>query len=106
MSKLEGLIRSEVPTGSDRLTIEKWFDQYGIQHQYFSDTRGAMDAGRTMPQLAGLKSEELSGMVSGLIKGPNANVHPIFHGEISVYFFLDMKGRYVGHLVHTLTYTP
>jgi len=106
VAKLERLIEAEVPPDCGRKTVEAWFDQHGIRYTWFEDTTGAMRGHQTMPQLAGLRSEDLSGMLCGEISGPEANVDLIFPGRISVYFFFDKQGRRVGHLVDPFVYMP
>jgi hypothetical protein len=104
VAKLERLIQLEVPRECDRATVEAWFDRHGIRQSWFEDTTGDMRGQQTMPQLAGLRSSDLSGMVRGDIVGPAANVDWVFPGRISIYFFFDKQGRRVGHLVDLFVY--
>jgi hypothetical protein len=106
VAKLERLIQAEVPQGCDRTTVEAWFNHHGICYDWFEDTTGDMRGRSTMPQLVGLRSENLSGMLRGVIEGPEANVDLIAPGKISVYFFFDKQGRRVGHLVAPFAYMP
>jgi hypothetical protein len=106
VAKLERLIQAELPQGCDRAAAEAWFDRHGIRYGWFEDTTGDMRGHQTMPQLAGLQSNELSGMMRGDIAGPEANVSLIVPGRISVYFFFDKQGRRVGHLVDPFEYWP
>jgi hypothetical protein len=104
-SKLERLIRQEVPDGCERSQVEAWFDRHGIKHQYSVVTAGP-EEGDTMPHLAGLKNEDLSGMVCGSILAPEANVSLFVRGEITVCFFLDKQGRLKGHYIREFGYMP
>src|SRR5207249_2843833 len=70
VAKVERWIKEEVPPGCDRQFVEAWFDRHGISHDWTDDTEGAKRDHKTLPQLAGLRSEELSGMVYGKISGP------------------------------------
>src|SRR5262245_6672350 len=85
VSRLESLIAVEVPATADRATVEKWFDAKGISHSYYADTTGDRAGPNTMPMLAGLRDEDLSGMVRGWIDGPQANVGFFNSGRITVY---------------------
>ena len=99
VGKLERSIRAEVPAGCDRPTVEAWFEKHRIAHSWSEDTTKAMSGHETMPQLAGLRSEELSGEVHGGIEGPESTVWLIFTSRITIYFFFDKKGRKVDHYV-------
>jgi hypothetical protein len=101
---LERLIREEIPANSGREEVEAWFDRHGIPYTYFGKTTRDREGEKTMPQLAGLRDEDLSGMVRGEISGPDANVSLFFSGHIEVYFFFDKKGRLAGHLILTDVY--
>ena len=96
---LERLIREEVPAGCARREAEGWFDRHGIRHSYFADTTGDQYGHDTMPTLAGLRAEDLGGMVRGTIDGSDANVGFLATGTVQVYFFFDKRGLCVGHLV-------
>lgn len=104
-ARLEDLIVAEVPGACDRTHVEAWFDKHGIEHLYFADTTGDQAGKNTMPMLAGLRDEDLSGMVRGRIDGPEANVGFGESGRISVYFFFDKQGKMVGHLVYVFVYS-
>jgi hypothetical protein len=106
VSKLEELIKLEVPGNCDRRDIEVWFDRHNIEHQYIADTGADTESGKTMPDLAGLERKRLTGMVRGIIQGNRANVSFLFDGEIKVYFFLDIGGRQAGHYIHSFAYMP
>jgi hypothetical protein len=105
VAKLERLIEAEVTPHCDRQQVEAWFDRHGIPHKYSVDTTGSRYGDQTMPMLAGLRDEDLGGMVGGGIEGPQANLGFLRNGRISVYFFLDKQGRVVGHLVHPFVYS-
>jgi hypothetical protein len=59
-----------------------------------------------MPELAGLKNEDLCGMVRGTIEGAEANVSLLVSGRIMIYFFLDKEEHCVGHWIQEVAYTP
>lgn len=105
VARLEQLIAAEVPAGCDRLQAEAWFDRHGIEHSYFVDTTGDRSGNSTMPRLAGLRDEDLSGMVRGWIEGPEANVGFGSSGRITIYFFFDKKGHCAGHLIDPFVYS-
>ncbi len=105
VTKLEALIGAEIQPGCNRQQAEAWFDKHSIQHSYFSDTTGDRSGNSTMPMLAGLRDQDLSGMVRGSITGPEANVGFWENGTIRVYFFFDKQGTCVGHLVFPLVYS-
>jgi hypothetical protein len=65
VARLEALIAAEVPFDADRQAVEKWFDRHGIAHSYIVDTTGDRASQSTMPMLAGLRDEDLGGMVRG-----------------------------------------
>jgi hypothetical protein len=99
---LEELIAAEVPLGCNRQQAEAWFDQHGIEHDYCTDTTGDRAGDRTMPMLAGLRDQDLGGMVRGWIPPTEAEDPNM---RITAYFFLDKQGRCVGHLVHPFVYS-
>jgi len=105
VARLEHLIEVEVPADCDREQAEVWFERHGIQHSYFTDTTGDRSGQRTMPMLANLRDEDLSGMVRGWIEWPEANVGFRSSGRIQIYFFFDKEGRRIGHLVHPVVYS-
>jgi hypothetical protein len=104
VSKLERLIRAELPPLCDRAAAEAWFNRHGIAFAWFHDTTGDVSGKKTMVQIAKLRSSQLSGMLRGDIEGSQANVDWIFPGRISVYLFFDKEGMLVGHLVHPFVY--
>lgn len=106
VSKLERLIRTELTPGCDRQQLESWCDRHGIPRAYFTDTMADFLGGRTAPGSAGLRAEDLSGMVRGVIEGPQANVSLFLNGRITVYLFLDRQGRWKGHWIEPFAYTP
>jgi len=99
VTKLESLLAVEIQVGCDRQHVEAWLDKHEIQHSYWADTTGDRSGHSTMPMLAGLRDEDLSGMVRGWIKGSEANLGFLENGEIRVYFFFDKQGACVGHWV-------
>ena len=102
---LEQLIQAEVPPDCDLKQALAWFDRHGIQREYFADTTGDRVGRRTMPMIAGLRDEDLSGMARGWIDGLDANLGFGRSVRITVYFFFDHQGRRVGHLVHPFVYS-
>ena len=106
VSKLEKLIRAELSPGCDRRQLESWFDRHGISCSYSTDMTADFLGGRTAPGSAGLRAEDLSGMVRGTIEGPDANVGLLTAGRITVYLFLDRQGRWVGHWIKPFAYMP
>lgn len=102
---LENRIQQEIGPGSDRGQVERWFEKHRIEHWYAADTTQDRAGSQTMPEIAGLRDAELSGMVRGWIDGPDANVGGGSNGRITIYFFLDKQGRVVGHLVHPFVYS-
>lgn len=106
VDKVQRLIRAEVPPGCDRGAAESWFDRHGIRHFWFDDVTGDRRGGRTMPDMAGLRSDQLLGMLRGDIEGADADVDWLFPGRIGVYFFFDRQGRRVGEVVDPLVYMP
>jgi hypothetical protein len=105
VANLERLVQAEVPLGCDRRHAEVWFDKHNIEHSFFADTTGDRSGMDTMPLLAGMHDDNLSGMVRGWIEGPEANVGFGQSGRITVYFFFDMQGRCAGHLVFPFVYS-
>ena len=90
----------------DRRSVETWFDRHQIRHDWFEDTTVAMAGHQSMPELAGLRNRDVSGMLHGVLDGPEVNVDLIFPGEITIYFFFDKQGCRVGHLVHPFVFMP
>ncbi len=104
--KLDCLIASEVPKGSKRSEVQTWFDKHRVQHSYFADTTGDGQGNKTMPMVAGLRDEDLSGMERGWIDGPGPDdeVGCLEDGRITIYFFFDKSGRMVRHYVECFVY--
>jgi hypothetical protein len=105
VERLERSIRDEVPTTADRREVEAWFDRRRISCSYTADTTGDRSGNSTMPMLAGLRDEDLGGMVRGEIRDQKANLGLGNTGFIDVYFFLDRQGRVAGHLVFPFIYS-
>ena len=55
-----------------------------------------------MPQLAGLRSRDLSGMLRGRIGEDKVDRGLIYLVSLHLYVFYDHEGRMVGHLVDPL----
>jgi hypothetical protein len=106
VEKLERLIQEEVPPGCGRATSEMWFDRHAIRYSWIVDTTGDRYGNRTMPELVGLRCDDLGGMLRGEIYGPEANVDWLYTGRIHVYFFFDKQDRLVGHLVDPFVFAP
>lgn len=103
--QLEQAIQAEVPAAARRPEVETWLDGRGIKHDYFTDTTGDRSGNRTKPMLAGLRDEDLGGMVRGMIACPNAAAGVSDSGRLSIYFFFDKQGVCVGHLVDFFQYS-
>ena len=95
--KVERMIKSALPPGSSRQQVEIWLKQQKIEYVYQEDVKGDRTDDKTMPEIAGLNSSELSGMIRGTI--PDAHVHLILPGKIEIYFFFDSTGKMIKHLV-------
>jgi len=77
-----------------------WLNLRGIRHTYLTNTTGDRFGQQTAPMLAGLRDEDLGGMVRGLIECPDEAAGVADSGRLSIYFFFDKGGVCVGHLVH------
>jgi hypothetical protein len=106
VANVEQLIQAELSPECDRATAEAWFTRHGVQFTWHEDTTGDVRGRQTIPELVGLKNEELSGMLRGRIDPPEANLSLMFPGRISIYFFFDKNGRQVGRLVEPFVYMP
>ncbi len=106
VANVEQLINAELSPRSDRATAEAWFTRHDIQFDWFEDTTGDRRGDKTMPELVGLKNDELGGMLRGKINHPEANLSLLFPGTISIYFFFDKNGRQVGRLVDPFVIMP
>jgi hypothetical protein len=107
VAKIDRLINAQIPLGCDQQQIESWLDKLGIRHNYTTETWEYMTAnGYTMPTLAGLNPATLDGMIVGRIEGKDANVSLFFSGRISLFFFFDHKGAYVGHYIDKIVHGP
>jgi hypothetical protein len=113
-TRLESSIENEVPADADRALVEAWFDCHRIEHTFFERTANADMVGHdSIPTLAGLKDEDLGGMVRGFLREKDAhvgymneaNVGYMNNGTLSVYFFLDKQGKVVGHYIYPFIYS-
>jgi hypothetical protein len=103
--RLERLIQTELSTGCERQLVEGWLAKHSIPSAYFADTTGDRHGRMTMPMLAGLRDEDLSGMMRGLIGEPGTSAADLACGRrIAIYFFFDKSGHLVGHFVQEATY--
>ena len=103
--RLEALIKAEVPAKAERQTVEAWFRLHDINYWYVAHTTGDGEGEQTVAMKAGLRDEDLSGMVRGEIEGDQANVGFMDNGVINVYFFLDKQGRVAGYFVDPFIYS-
>jgi hypothetical protein len=107
IAKIDRLINAGIPLGCDQQQMESWLDKLGIRHNYTTETwEYKTDSGSTMPTLAGLNPAKLDGMIVGRIEGKDANVSLIFSGRLSLFFFFDHKGAYVGHYIDKIVDGP
>lgn len=106
--RLNCLIESGVPAGGRRSQVRAWFDKHRVQHIYLADTTGDRRGDETMPMLAGLRDQDLSGMERGWIEGPGPDdeVGHLEGGRVTIYFFFDKGGKMVGHYVDCFVYCP
>jgi hypothetical protein len=101
-NKVERMIKAALPPGSTRQEVEAWLGKQKIEYVYLKDVTGDRTNDKTMPQIAGLKHEELSGMIRATI--PDAHVHLILPGDMHIYFFFDLDGKLIKHLVRPFVY--
>lgn len=101
----EDAIRREVPAAATQAQVEVWLDRYGIDHTYFEDTAGDLRGQKTMAEIAGLRNQDLSGMVRGQIQCPDEKAKISQAGRLTIYFFFDKQQTCVGHLVDWFAYS-
>src|SRR6476620_6392989 len=63
VSKLEGLIREEIPIGSDRHTVEAWFARHRLPCQWSPDPVVGGRGDKTFVEMAGLRTDDLGGVL-------------------------------------------
>ena len=102
VSKLQRRINLNLPLGCNRERIEAWLDQMGMDHGY--DEAGKGPKG-TMAKLAGLKEEDVSGVVFGNLETRRANVGWGRNGAIAVRFYLDRQGGLASYAVYPIVYS-
>lgn len=88
--KVERLVNQQLPTGSNRATIEAFLDARGWPRSY-GGPENAVYA-----EWAGLNAKDVS-RVAGVVFGevPDPNVGPFDTGSITVLFFLDQDDRLI-----------
>lgn len=102
--QLESLVQEEITPGGERAAVEAFLERHGIRHTFIFDTTSDRHEGQTMPSRAGLREQDLSGMVVGRLRGPDVNLGWGNNGLINVYFFFDKQGRLAGTLVFPLVF--
>lgn len=104
VAQLEHLVQEEVPPGSDRATVEACLARHRFRQTYIIDTSTDRHDDRTMPMRAGLRDQDLSGMICGSLRSDEVNLGWGKTGLINVYFFFDKQGRLAGTLVFPLVF--
>jgi hypothetical protein len=104
--RLERAIAKDLPPGSDRPTVEAWLDRRRLPHTWSDSVTTHWRGMRTMPELAGLRNSDLSGMLVGELQSDQAKVDLFFAGELRVFFFFDKQGRCVGHYLDPFVIMP
>jgi hypothetical protein len=99
LAKWEGLVKTELASGSDRKKAEAWFAKHGIKPEYRTDTAGDGVGGKSVSSLAGLRDSDLSGMLRCQIGCRELHWADEIGGWITIYLFFDKQGRFVGHYV-------
>lgn len=102
--KLTRSIKAEVPPIATQQQAEAWLKARGFEPSYFVDTTGDRVGGQTMATRAGLRDEDLGGMVRGQITCPSKQLGVGQYGRLSIYFFFDKRGSCVGHWVDWFEY--
>jgi hypothetical protein len=104
-AEIERAIRAEVKEGSNRQSLEMWFQTHGIPHKYFEGPDHAK-FNNDVAKSAGLQGTEISGVLQGFIDMEHSNEHFLLPSEIFIYFFFDSDGRLLGHFVDPAVYGP
>jgi hypothetical protein len=103
--RLDQAIRAEVPVGAPRSQAEAWLIGRGILHEYLAGAPGDRSGQKSMPELAGLRDEDVAGTLRAMIACPDSKLGVSDSGQLKVYFFLDRQGASIGHLVHWFEYS-
>jgi len=103
-AKFERSIRAELQPGCSRKEVEDWFNRHEIEPLWSEEIRVTQIGDNSVAELAGFRDADLSGMCFGVVEGRDVNVSLVFHGEISIYFFFDARGRCVGHYIHEFAF--
>ena len=96
------MIRFALPPGSSREQVETWLQKQKIEFVFQQDVKADRINDKTIPEIAGLNSCELCGMIRGTIR--DAHVDLILPGDIEIYFFFDSNGKMIKHLVYPWVY--
>ena len=79
---------------SDRQQVESFLDAQGWSHSYCEYSEEPSMLG-FYGREAGLRAEQLGGVVFATVPNPNVGIGGLDEGTITVLFFLDRGGRLV-----------
>jgi hypothetical protein len=94
-ARLERLIESELPVGTDRIQVEDWLTTHGIPHTY------SILSGNRIDSTYSERQAELSKQNHSMVKEEvsSANESLFFRNEIEIFFYFDKQERLAGHTV-------
>jgi hypothetical protein len=104
-ARLEARITAELPTGYTREDAEGFLDRHGIYHEYYPGVKEGSFNDYAV-KTAGLSERDVAGVVTGHVTPGEANEHWLLPSDIDIHFFIDPRGKVIGHWVDPIIYGP